>query len=222
MATNTIAGSLVPNALRRGRVGALVQTPDGKFGAVTAARVLGDPFKASAGKTLRSSDLLLALPVRSATGGKCQPRSIIPPHLALGEPVFRYSDSSVRLPGRVVALHGRIAVFNSDPPTFVRDLLSVEFAQSDERSAQSALPLVEADDLGTLVMTYDGAGVGLIVGGGGNTALVASLHEFIALKKSTLLPSEFDSANVDVGLDYMFNDLRGIEPLDLGEVPEAA
>jgi hypothetical protein len=84
------------------------------------------------------------------------------------------------------------------------------------------MPPVNENELGKLVMNYEGAAVGLIVGGDGYLAVVAPLYSFFQEYKLELHPSEFSVSDLGVGLDLIYNDLNQVPMLDLGEMPEAA
>lgn len=216
------AGERLTGGKRDGYVGAIAKNPRGEIVAVTARRIFEDSFS-SITSQLQANDLLTAVPIADGRGGPCQPHVILETSAALGLPVFRETADVPRAPGSVSALYGTVAARNSKTPLNIRGLLAVTFAEiSDRSTARIAMPPISESELGRLVMSYEGAGIGLIVGGEGHLAIVAPLYPFFHEHKLTLVSSDFNVVDIGVGLDLLYNDLSRTPMLELGEMPEAA
>jgi hypothetical protein len=220
-AKQVLAGERLTDGRREGRIGAVARNSRGELVAVIAKRIYQDSLS-DARSDLEAHDLLTTVPLPEGASGTYQPRSILQASAALGQAVFRQPDDGIRTPGRVSALYGAV-VAKSDEPLRIHGLLEVSFAETDERPGiKKPMPPIAENELGRLVMTYEGAGVGLIVGGEGHLAVVAPLYSFFEKHKLELLPSEFNIDDIGVGIDLLYNDLNQTPMLDLGEMPEAA
>lgn len=212
-----LAGHILTDGQRPGRVG-LVVTRRSETYVVTAARVYADPFTAHDG-VLSAHSLIVARRAH-ALGGVHQPIRLASRLDLLDAGVYRISGDGARAPGRVTALHGSVSAGPNGP--IVTGTLEVSFLPILTRSERAEpMPTVSKAELGSLVMTYDGSAVGLIVAGTGHTAVIAPIDEFLKKNQYELAESAFSDA-WDVGLDSIYNDLNGVRPLRLGEMPEAA
>jgi hypothetical protein len=84
----------------------------------------------------------------------------------------------------------------------VRDVVEVEFSASVEGDA-TAPPLLEPEDTGALITTWEGLVVGLLIGGSGRNGFVAPVGPFLAAMGLVHRPVQRDAGISLPGLGHL-------------------
>jgi hypothetical protein len=218
-------------------VGLAAVDPSGAAFALTAVDVGAALRAGRLPPEVTAADLItdIALPAlpnpplddRMTVGPLCDPEKI------LNVTVHRFHPDFGRVQGLVSAFRGVVRMRAAGAgDVLVTELIEVTFDEADEADGRPTPP-IEAQDAGSLVTTWDGQVIGLLVGGGGHLGFIAPVAG--ALRTNGLTHQQVEPSlgapwadlgrrlvEAEAGIASFGAELAREPSLGLSDVPEAA
>jgi hypothetical protein len=190
-------------AHRERTVGIIAKSAEGVFG-ITTIDLSTATELFSKGTEISSDELLIRVSDLESVQKPRHERYTIAEELSeiellLGVTVQRFAPKHGIVYGRVSALRGLAEITLAGQKILVTDLVEVTFDENRRESGQNSAepsvgkqnPKLEGADSGSLITTWDGRVIGLLIAGVGHIAFVVPLHAFLTknnLAHETVLP----------------------------------